>query len=129
MCQPGWEGDLGENEYTCMCGWVTLLFIWNYPVLLIGYNPIQNAFGIKNIKIKKKTLQLTLLTVKILFFDILCYHSINYNLESQFYNWNAKAQKEEYAEKNTEKFLLVFYLFWFRIQISNKIKFFDIVDY
>ena len=34
----------------------------------------------------KKNPQLTLLTVKILFFDILCYHSINYRLESCFYN-------------------------------------------
>ena len=53
--------------------------------LSTGYSPKQNAFGIKKIKIKK-TLQLILLTVKILFFDILCYHSINYRLESHFYN-------------------------------------------
>ena len=28
--QPGWEGSLGENGYTNMYGWVSLLCIWNY---------------------------------------------------------------------------------------------------
>ena len=30
MCQSGWEGLLGENGYTYMYGWVSLLFTWNY---------------------------------------------------------------------------------------------------
>ena len=28
--QPGWEGSWGENGYTCMHGWVTLLCTWIY---------------------------------------------------------------------------------------------------
>ena len=36
MWQPGWEGNLGENGYRDMYGWVLLLFIWNYHTLLIG---------------------------------------------------------------------------------------------
>ena len=27
---PGWEGSLGEKSCMCMCGWVALLYAWNY---------------------------------------------------------------------------------------------------
>ena len=30
MCQPGWEGNLRENGYMRMCGWVSSLFTWIY---------------------------------------------------------------------------------------------------
>ena len=34
MWQPGWEGTLGEDGYTCVCvcmqGWVSLLSTWGY---------------------------------------------------------------------------------------------------
>ena len=30
MCQTGWDGDLGENGYMYMYGWVFSLSTWNY---------------------------------------------------------------------------------------------------
>ena len=30
MCEPGWEGHLGENGYMHMYGWVPPLCTWNY---------------------------------------------------------------------------------------------------
>ena len=30
LWQPEWEGSFGEDEYTCMCGWIPSLFTWNY---------------------------------------------------------------------------------------------------
>ena len=34
MWQPWWKGSLGENGYMSVCGWVPLLFIWNYHNLV-----------------------------------------------------------------------------------------------
>ena len=54
MWQPRWEGSSGENGYTCMYSWISLLFTWNYrclpEALLIHYAPTKNkkVFFLKN---------------------------------------------------------------------------------
>ena len=42
MWPPGWEGSLGENGYMYMCGWVPLLFTWNYHDIV---NPLSVQFS------------------------------------------------------------------------------------
>ena len=44
MCQPGWEGGLGENGYMCMNDWVFCCSPETTTTLLIGCTPIQNVF-------------------------------------------------------------------------------------
>ena len=56
MCQPRWEGLWGENGYmykaeSLHCSPETI------TTLLIGYTPIQNAFGVLK-KIKKQRIVL-----------------------------------------------------------------------
>ena len=46
MWQPGWDGNLGENGYIYVYGWILLLFTWNYHNIVNQLNP--------NIKFKKK---------------------------------------------------------------------------
>ena len=48
--QPGWEGSLGENGYTCMYGWVPLLFTCNYHNIVNQLYPIQKKKELKKIK-------------------------------------------------------------------------------
>ena len=42
------RGDLEENGYMHIYGWIPSLFTWDYHKLLIGYSPVQNVFGVKN---------------------------------------------------------------------------------
>ena len=51
MQQPGWEGNLGENVYTYMYGWVPSLFTWNYHKIF--NQPYSN---IKKLKIQYKNI-------------------------------------------------------------------------
>ena len=49
MWQPGWEGNLGENEYMYMLAEPLHCSPESITTLLTGYTPIQNKkFNIKN---------------------------------------------------------------------------------
>ena len=50
MCQPGWEGALGENGYMYTYGQVPSMFQVTTTALLISYTPVQNVFGVKKEK-------------------------------------------------------------------------------
>ena len=50
MWQPGWEGDLGENGYMYMDGWVPSLFTWN------SHNIVNQLFPQYKIESLKKSL-------------------------------------------------------------------------
>ena len=44
MCQPGWEGGLGENEFKYMYGWVPSLFTWNFHNIVNQQYPQYKMF-------------------------------------------------------------------------------------
>ena len=56
MCQPGWEGSLGENGYMYIYGWVLLLFTWNY------HNIVNWLYPNTKLKVKKKKTTTTLIS-------------------------------------------------------------------
>ena len=49
MCQPAWEGDMGENGYVYMYGWVPSLFTQNYQNIANRLYSYKHVFGVKKI--------------------------------------------------------------------------------
>ena len=106
MWQPGQKGNLGENGYMYMYGWVLLLFTWNYQNIVnwLYFNIKKKKFFLKRRSIPLRLIKDYPETAG----------TVVSRCRKRILLWCLHSQQGE------ERFKSIFFLLWFWIEFSLK---------